>query len=485
MGERASTVGGATKRIEQAVFILAIFCALTAVLFVANAFFRSPQNPVAAELQFEAFRVARDYKLYVDPWRGAFEDGSPPSRYYVLYTPLFPTLLGKLASPTLASVKLTGRIIALVGWIALFVPPVVWAPKDRRRATAIAAMLGAGVYFTARHAASMSPDTLAAALVCGGVLRAVYKDDLDPWAAIMIAAAPFVKPSCLGGAAGAGIALLVLRRPTWLRGLLAGVGSIVVLMGMMHLMSDGAWLTNIKNSTGQPLTLTRWFQEMGSRVMVLGIPQFVVLWVAWKRKASWFIVGPLLGSLLWTTFMMAKHGSGAHYWFEPTVLAVIAVSRMPGAAERWFAPAALALGVVVAATSWPNFLAEPARYRVHDANIAALREHCVRRPGEFILSSDYDAEMELNGHISVPAWQSAFLARIGKFPKEAWQHDLVRPEVAWVAIAVDPRAPPGQTNDEQVELSPFYDILKEPLLATFDFDANVGGMFVFKRKPTP
>lgn len=475
------------KHVDRAIVALAVLSALFTAAFVVYTFLYGQQSPVASEIQFEALRVARRFPLYVDPWAGAWELGAPPSRYYVLYTPVFPTLIGALSKPTLASTELVGRSVAVLGWLACYVPIVVFAPKDRRRVTALATMLAAGIYFIARHAASMSPDTLATALVCGGVLRSVVKDEIDPLAAVLLIAGPFVKPSCLGGAAGAAIVLFAQRRPGWHRALLAGLAAFVGLIAVCHVTSDGAWLTHIKSSTGQPLTLTRWVQEMGSRAMVLGVPHAAVAWLAYKRKTTWLVLGPLVGSLVWATFMMAKHGSGSHYWFEPTGLALIAISRLPrrepSAPSVWLPLGALAFAILNAAASWPPFLTEPARARAHAEKFAALARELPRGPGEFLLSSDFDIECQLNdGHISVPAWQSAFLARTGKFPKEEWQKDLTRPEVKWIVLSLDPRAPRGDTNDEQVEQSPFYDILAAPLREHFEPYREVGGMHVFARK---
>lgn len=480
-------------KIDRVLFAFAALSAIITVAFVAHAFAYSPQNPVASEMGFEALRVARKLPLYVDPWKGAWEDGAPPSRYYVLYTPIFPFLVGKLAAlwnGSLAGVQTTGRVIAVGSWLAFYVPAVVFAERDRRWATAVAAMFGASIFFIARHAASMSPDTLATALVCGGVLRAVVKNRIDPLAAVLLIAGPFVKPSCLGGVAGAALVHLALRKEGWLRSVVAALVAGGALALACHLASGGAWLANIKSSTGQPLTLTRWVQEFGSRAVVLGIPHAVVVWYAWRRRTSWLVVGPLAGSIAWATFMMAKHGSGSHYWFEPTALAVIAISRMPAAIgsfgpqpePAWTRWAALAFGVLAAITSWPQYAKEPARYRAYDAKIAALRAHCVHEPGQFVLSSDFDVEMQLNGRISVPSWQSVFLAKTGKFPLDAWRGDLARPEVRWVVLGVDPRHPPPDTNDAKIEGSPFYDILKDTLFEHYELDREVGGMWVWRRK---
>ena len=116
-------------KIDRVLFAFAALSAFVTAAFVAHAFWYSPQNPVASEMAFEALRVARKLPLYVDPWKGAWEDGAPPSRYYVLYTPIFPFLVGKIAAlwrPTLEGVQMTGRIIAVVSWLAFHVPAVVF-----------------------------------------------------------------------------------------------------------------------------------------------------------------------------------------------------------------------------------------------------------------------------------------------------------------------------------------------------------------------
>lgn len=477
---------------EVLVVLLALASAAATLAYVAHAFFFAPPDPVAAELGFEALRVARKLPLYVDPWKGAWEDGAPPARYYVLYTPVFPWLLGKLTAlltpaPSLASVRLVGRTIAVLSWLAVHLVPVGLAPKERRRVTALAAMIAGGIYFVSRNAVSLSPDALATALVVAGVARAVRRDGFDPLSAVLLVAAPFVKPSGLGGFAGAALVHLALRRPGWARSLGAAALGAAALLALSYVASDGQWLANMTRSTGQPLTFARWVQEFGSRVMILGVPHLVVVGLAWRRKVTWLALGPLLGSIAWSTFAMAKHGSGSHYWLEPTGLALVAIGQLPS-----FEPAALvahtvrwaaaAFAGLVAVVSWPAYLREPTRYRRHDDAFAAVDRHCVRAKGEFVVSSDVDLELTLNGRISVPAWQTAFLARSGKFPADAWREDLARPEVRWVAIAQDPREPIGPGNDARVEVSPFHDVLQATLFERFAFDAKVGGFFVFRRK---
>jgi hypothetical protein len=319
----------------------------------------------------------------------------------------------------------------------------------------------------------------------------VRRNGVDPLSAVLIVAAPFVKPSGIGGFAGAALVHLALRRPGWVRSLVAAALGVLALLALSHVASDGQWLANMTRSTGQPLTLARWLQEFGSRVLILGVPHLLVAWLAWDRKVTWLALGPLLGSIAWATFAMAKHGSGSHYWLEPTGLALVAIAQLPAAkpADRIaravatsISSAAAAFAVFVAVVSWPAYAREPARYHRREETFAALEQHCVRAKGDFAVSSELDLELRLNGRISVPSWQTAFLARSGKFPADAWREDLARPEVRWVVVAGDPREPVGPGNDARVEMSPFHDLLKPTLLEHFTFDTTIGGFSVFRRK---
>ena len=162
---------GAFKAVLLAIAALS---GLAAVVWVLCAVRGRPDNPVEAELIFEAARVAHGWPLYVDPAIGASELGAPPSRYLVLYTPVWPFVVGHLGALGGASqevLRLTGRILATLGWLTMFVAPVVGGPARTRRATIIAALLGAGIYFLDRNAPTVTPDTVATALVCVAFVR--------------------------------------------------------------------------------------------------------------------------------------------------------------------------------------------------------------------------------------------------------------------------------------------------------------------------
>ena len=277
------------------------------------------------------------------------------------------------------------------------------------------------------------------------------------------------------------------------KSLAAGVATFGAFALWAHVASGGAWLSNIRSSTGQPLTLTRFVQEMGGRFFVLGLPHGVAAWLAWRRKTSWLVLGPLLGSIAWTTFMMAKHGSGSHYWLEPTGLAVIAVVWMPssesGAApfSRWVLPSVLLYAALAAASSWPAYLAEPGRDRAHDAKVAALREHCVVAPGQCPSSrSDFRrgdgaqwAHFRSDVAIGVRRARASSCGKNGPTISPGPRSD------GSPSRSIRGSRPARRTTSRLRSSSPFYDILKAPLFEHFDFDAEVGGMWVFRRKRTP
>ncbi len=471
--------------VSMACWVTGALLAASALVFVVLAIFARPDSPVEAELGYEALRVARGVPLYVDPAVGAFDQGPPASRFYVLYTPIVPWIVGHLASPSLPAVRLVGRILCIVAWLALLVVPVATARRENRALTAIGAMFAGGIYFLARFAPALNPDPLAALLVCVALARAAKKDALDPLSAALLVAAPLVKPSCLGALAGAGLAHLALRRAGFAKAIAGGIFGFLALATFCHVTSDGAWLSHIVRSTGQPVTLTRWLQEFGSRCFVLGLPHVAVAYVAFRRKASWFSIAPLLGSVAWVTFAMAKHGSGTRYWLEPTGAALVALAQMPRGEDargaRPFALAGLALGLAIGATSLPGYLQEARVWATHRERVTLVDRHCVRAPDDVVVSNDVVLEIALNGRMLVPDWQTAFLARSGRFPADAWRTDLRDPHVRWLALSFDLGAPLGSTNDERVEVSAFRDVLRPVVDEHFVLDRVVAGTYLHRR----
>jgi hypothetical protein len=458
--------------------------ALASAVFLVHSLLHRPDNSVEAELGIEALRVARRLPLYVDPAVGALDMGLPPTRYYVLYTPFWSELVGHLAGPTVASVHHVGRAISLLAWAAMLALPVVFAPRDGRRRAALAALVASSVFFLCRNAPSGTPDTLAAALACAGLVRAARRDGIDGISAALLLAAPFAKPSALGIIAGCAIVHLVRRRAGWLRTVAIAAGVFAALIGLCHLMSGGQWLTHIVRSTGQPLSGSRWLEQQGSRVLFLGAPHLVVAFIAWRRRASWMTIVPLLTSVAWSSFSMAKLGSGTHYWLEPTAAAIVAIAFLPPATHALVLEpiAAAACALVATASSLASYTGEIAGYRTREESVAAIDRHCVRAPGEVVASTDIGLEIALNGRFLVPAWQSSILARSGRFPLDAWRQDVHDPHVRWLVLDFDQSTPLGAEERADPELSALRLELANDVAELFALDAKVGNQFVYKRR---
>jgi hypothetical protein len=503
MSQDSAAIERRQQVLPAALVALAAVVGLAALVFVVRAVTGRPDNPVEAELIFEAARLAHGWPLYVDPAIGASELGNPPSRFLVLYTPVWPFVvghLGQLGGASQQVLRLTGRTLATIGWLVVFACPVLGAPARTRRATLVAALLGAGIYFLARNAPTVTPDTVATALVCVAFVRIARQQRVGALAAALLVIAPFFKPSCIGAAAGLAVALLWPVRAAWtprLRPILAAAITGALLVLFCHVMSDGQWLVHLSRSTKQPLDWERFSQEMSGRIVVLGLPQVIVAVVGLRRGASRFLTWPLLASCAWAAFAMAKHGSGSHYWLEPTALSVVLVAFMPPRVigEETLLSAKnevhLLRGVtllailLVGVTSLPGYGREMRNWKNRAASFAELDAHCTRAPGEIVASPDVALEMALNDRITVPDWQSSFLARRGVFPLEGWRSDLRDPHVRWLALPFDPDQPAPDTNDERIEVSAYRDVLRDVVRENFTRDAWVGGFLVFSRRSSP
>src|SRR5438128_2098656 len=94
---------------------------------------------------FEASRVQRGAPLYIDPAQGAWEDGAPPSRYFVLYTPVWPEILARVSLPSLEAMRATGRILNSVFFVFALALVVRGARRANRGAVATGALLALGL----------------------------------------------------------------------------------------------------------------------------------------------------------------------------------------------------------------------------------------------------------------------------------------------------------------------------------------------------
>ena len=478
---------------RRVALIVALVGAACGVIFLAYSATTRPYGAVEAEMVFQASRIQKGYPLYTDPFVGAWEAGPPPSRYYVLYTPAYPSFLALLATlspPTLFGMCTVGRVFNSLLMLLTLAAMVRGAKAENRVVVATGACLALGLGLLVRETGLACADMPAVALAAFGLARMNRKGALDPLATALLATAPLVKPSVLGIAFGALVAHAIVRRTRGPRALLVpllgGVAVAVVLLPIFHVWSHGAWLEHIVRATGQTISGERWVQEFGSRAMFLGAPHAIVLIVAVRRKAPLVATLPLATSIAWSTFSMAKHGSGTHYWLEPTMAALVALGTLPASpvtrASTILGWAGVALGVGVAASSLPSFAGAPSEYRGVQKLIADLKASCPLDRGEVVIASDVRIELAIDGRILIPAWQNAYLVRSGKFPLDGWREDLARKEVRWFIHGREILDPPPERIEGVTEVSVYRKELKAAVDESFVLDHEIDGVLVYRRR---
>jgi hypothetical protein len=105
------------------------------------------------------------------------------------------------------------------------------------------------------------------------------------------------------------------------------------------------------------------------------------------------------------------------------------------------------------------------------------------RPGEVVVSSDSTLELELDGRVIVPSWQTSYLVRAGKFPLDEWRRDLARPDGArWFVHSEDYLEPPPARIEGITEVSAFRRELRDVMEASFVYDGEIDGMLVYVRR---
>lgn len=478
----------ATRALSVLALFAAVACLATAVFFVATTLASRKWGPVEAEMVFEALRVRKGFPLYFDPSVGAQEYGAPPTRYFVLYTPIWPQILAWLGPASLEGLKVGGRIVNSVAWLGFFAWLYRSTEQSRRAPTLIACALACGGFFLSREASLAGPDTIACVLVGVGFVRAARKGELDMLSAVLLATGPFIKPSVIGCAVGVCIGHTIVKRWAAWRSLAVMVAVGAFWIAICWTLSHGMWPLHMFRATGQTMSLDRLVQEFGRRGLFLGLPHAVCIVFAFRGNANAVLRSTLVVTLGYSTFLLAKHGSGSHYFIEPSIACVTAVSMVDCATGpwqrlfRWTATAALAIVTTIA--TLVGYTNEHASSRSRAELVPALREACPLAPGDVALSSDLTLELDLNGRIVVPLWQTSYLVRRGIFSAAMWANDLRDPHVRCVITGPEFLEPVPENITGIVEISAWRKELRPELDRDFVFDRNVMGWLVLKRRPT-
>jgi hypothetical protein len=480
--------------IRVALVIAAISAAVGLVFLVYGIAYR-PYTVIEAEIAFFARRLQHGYPLYVDPHLGAWEEGAPPSRYYVLYPPLWPFLLAHVSPASAFGIRTVGRVLSILFFTGTLAA-LVRGARANKDLVLCGALLAMGLHLVAREAGLAQCDIPAVALSTFGLLRANRKGRLDALSASLLVLAPLVKPNMLGGLAGAFLAHIATRRQPakdFVSPFLAAavVGGTVV--GIYHVWSGGEWLHHIVWATGQAFSVDRWVDEFPSRMLFLGAPHALVLALAIRRRAGLLAVLPLAMSLCWCIATLGKYGSATHYWLEPTMAALVALGAAPashpsvpasssGVREpRALGVLALSFAALVLATSLPELARKAAEYRAWPDVVADVRRACALEPGKVALANDARIEMELNGRVVIPAWETAHMIRAGTFPVDAWREDLASDAVGCL---VDDAWFAGPQTERSIALegAAYRRELRDNVDARFGAPETVAWLAVFRPK---
>lgn len=459
-----------------------------------------PLDGVEGDVLFEADRLRASLALYIDPARGAHDYGPVPTRYLVLYPPLWSALLSlvpRAASATIARASALASWVGLLGWI------VARAPRERRRVAGAAAAFVAGVWVLALFAAAGRPDAFAVLLAGLALERATRRSSsgqgprIDAVAGALFALAAWVKPNVIGMApgafAGALVASRTLREPLLRRvaaGAAAAAGVSAAASCVLSIATGRAWIDHLLASTGQPPSLALFVEQTTSR-----LPFFAALFGAAalagasraraRDPGAAIALGALLSSVAWCVLSLAKIGSASNYFLEPCVASVVVLARaplpsMPARGRVALAGAALAQALWTGTASVKSALEQIPLAGERASVLASARAACGAAPSDVVLADEPGLERMLDGRVVETPFQSTHLARRGKFPVAAWIDDVSRPEVRCLVMQDDLLERP--LDVVSVAHDRFGPELRRVLRAEFELVARRGGFFVYRRR---
>jgi hypothetical protein len=418
-------------RLTWALAALAMAAALACVLwFVVRTTAARVPYWGEAEVLFEARRLRDGLPLFVDPWKGAADMGQPPSRWYVTYPPIWSWVVS-LAPAGAALVA--SRVASVLAWLgALGVTAATSKRACRANALAAAAFV-AGTWILVNFAAVARPDSVACALACAGLVRALRRGRIDALSAVLLALAPWVKPTIIGLPAGAFAADLVVRRRAALPAIGAGLATLLAIGALLEAASGGALLSNVVLSNAQPMTLAAWLEHVPSRLPFFAPLLALAGCTAWRARRTPGVaigLGALAASTAWVLVALAKTGSASNYWMEPCVASVALLAyAAPGAGGyRFGASGPIAAAATLGAALWVDVASvraslEHAReYRDEAAFVATLARRC----GGVVAADEAGIELAADGRVLTPTYQMVHLVRAGRYSASLWAADLRR-----------------------------------------------------------
>ena len=478
-----------SHRLLPRTLVLAIWIALAAALIYAfTTISLRPLDIVEGEVLFEASRIRDKLPLYVDPMVGTHDYGPVPSRYYVLYTPLWPLLLAQLPrglAPTVA------RLVSGLAWFGLLGLMARLATPPRRRAVLLAAACAGGTYMLARNATIAGADAVAVTLAGVALLRSARAVRVDVWSGALFAIAAWLKPNIVGLAAGALLYELWVGRKRAVGAIVGALAVSTALAIWSHHISGGAWLEHLARSTMQPIDVERALELTVSRFPLLGAPHLFVLYCGWRARHApevRLLNSALVASLAWTLVTVGKVGSSTNYWMEPTVAAVLllgyapvpplAVLEQPGVqtAAALLCLGALAVNAIGSLNALHTVIAR-------GAAVGRVRAHCGAGPDDLVLAEHPGYEFMLNGRLLETPYQMTHLARSGRYPVDLWRTDIGASQIRCLVMESDLLERP--LSDVNIADDRFGVQMRAALTHRFEFVAQDSGLWIYRAREAP
>lgn len=450
-----------------------------------------PLDGVEGDVFFEALRLRTKRVLYTDPIVGVTDYGAPPSRYLVLYPPVWAAILSLVPTSDGAIPTVAARILACVAWfggLAL----VAWRSQHRLLACA-AAIFVASTWVLALYGASGRPDALAVGLVAVAIARAIRRNGVDALAGALFALAAWVKPNLVGAAPGALVVTFFVARRSFAKAVVAGVATSGIVAGILTAVSGRVWLDHLLASTAQPPSLSLLREQIVGR-----LPFFALLFavaagagiVTLRREASVargggirVALGALVSSVAWALLCLAKIGSASNYFMEPSVVAVavLGAAGLPSLGGRWRVVLA---SVLVVQAFWNGMASVHGAIRGLTASraraglLARARAICGVGEDAVVLADEPGIELMLDGRLVQTPFQTTHLVRRGRFPRSFWLDDVRDPRVTCLVMQDDLLERP--LADVRIEHDRFDPELRRALAARFVLAAEEADLRIYR-----
>lgn len=470
----------------QKLVLIALWLTLgLGLVYAFGTAFARPIETVEGDILFEAQRVRNHLALYVDPVVGAYDYGPVPSRYHVLYTPIWPYVLalmpGGMDLPA-------ARIASALAWYGLLAALAFGAVPERRRAALAAAAYAGGTFMLVRHSATATADSVAVVVAGVALLRTLRMGRADALAGALFALAAWTKPNVVGLAGGVLLHDIFVGRPRSLKPIAAAIAVSVVLGFWTYRVSQGVWLEHLFRSTLQPASFKRAVVEIAPRLPFLGLPHAFAAYCAGRARRSLstsVLLWALASSLIWAAIEMGKVGSSTAYWLEPTVAAVAIMAHAPIPHVRMsdFAPTRWVLALAALVTLSLSSVASLKGVRQafeRRAAIARVREECGARASDLVLADQPGLEMMLDGRVLETPYQLTYLVRKGSYPLALWKADIVAPQIRCLVTETDLLDPAPAPGDLQTER--FGAEIRPALLARFELASKDSGLWIYRAR---